>query len=49
MGKAVNGGCGYIGSVPSAGAAVVKAPEQKVVKKSPVVHRGNDLRVKGSK
>lgn len=43
------GNSGYIGGVPNSGAAVVKAPNQKTVKKSPVVHRGNDLRAKGSK
>lgn len=39
-----NGGCGYIGSVPNAGAAAVKAPNQKTVSKKPTVHRGTDLR-----
>lgn len=39
-----NGSCGYIGAVPNAGAAVVKAPHQKTVKKAPAVRRGGDLR-----
>ncbi len=39
-----NGRCGYIGAVPNAGAAAVKAPNQKTVKKDPTVHRGGDLR-----
>lgn len=43
------GNSGYIGRVPNAGAAVVKAPNQKTVQKSPTVHRGNDLRVKSGK
>jgi len=37
--------CGYIGGVPSAGAAAVKAPNQKAVRKNPAVRRGADLRV----
>lgn len=44
-----NGGCGYIGSVPNAGAAVVKAPNQKTVGKKPTVRRGEDLRTGKSK
>ena len=36
--------CGYIGAIPSAGAAVVKAPHQTPVKKNVTVHRGRDLR-----
>ena len=41
---------GYIGAVPSAGAAVVKAPCAKLVRKNPVVRRGGDLRIgKGGK
>lgn len=39
-----NGKCGYIGSVPNAGAAVVKAPHQKTAGKRPGAHRGDDLR-----
>ena len=41
----VDSGKGYTGAVPQSGAAVVKAPNQKTVKKSPTVHRGSDLRV----
>lgn len=41
---AKNEGCGYIGEVPNAGAAVVKAPHQKTVKKNVTAHRGSDLR-----
>ena len=44
MGAAKNGNCGYIGSVPNAGVAQVKAPHQTTVKKSMTVHRGSDLR-----
>ena len=40
----IDSGKGYTGSVPSSGAAVVKAPNQKPVKKSVTVHRGEDLR-----
>ena len=36
--------CGYVGSVPNSGAAVVPAPHQKKVSKSMTVHRGQDLR-----
>ena len=43
------GNSGYIGRVPNSGAAVVKAPNQKTEKKSPVVHRGTDLRTGKSK
>lgn len=35
---------GYVGSVPSSGAAVVKAPHEVPVAKSVTVHRGEDLR-----
>ena len=38
------GNSGYVGGVPSAGAAVVKAPNQKAVRKNATVHRGRDLR-----
>lgn len=40
----VDSGKGYTGAVPNSGAAVVEAPNQKTVKKSVTVHRGDDLR-----
>lgn len=44
MGAGKNEGCGYIGAIPNSGAAVVKAPAGKPVKKNVTVHRGRDLR-----
>lgn len=38
------GNSGYIGRVPNSGAAVVKAPNQRTVKKNVTAHRGSDLR-----
>ena len=39
-----NENSGYIGAIPNAGAAVVKAPHQVTVKKNVTAHRGSDLR-----
>lgn len=36
--------CGYVGSVPNSGAAVVQAPNQVKVTKNVTVQKGKDLR-----
>jgi len=48
MAEAKNGKCGYIGSIPNAGTASVKAPHQISQPAKDKVSQGKDLR-SGSK